>query len=131
MENALYTEKNVCRCEYSVVIRTLGTSGDKYDQLLNSLKSQTVKPKEVIVVMADGYNPPHSHVEGERIVRTRKGMVNQRVVGFKEATSEYLLVLDDDIAFDSTFVESAFAQLFSNNADCIFPSNNGIFIGGG
>ena len=116
---------------YSVVIRTLGTSGDKYDCLLDSLRCQTIKPKEVIVVMAEGYAPPHGHIDGERIVWTRKGMVNQRVVGFKEATSEYLLVLDDDIAFDPTFVERAYSNLLSNGADCIFPNNNGIFIGGG
>ena len=127
------SSKNMCRKElfdYSVVIRTLGTSGDKYDQLLSSLKTQTVKPKEIIVVMAEGYAPPHGHIERERIVWTRKGMVTQRVVGFKEASSDYLLVLDDDVTFDSDFVECVYNQLISNDADCIFPNNNDIFIGG-
>ena len=35
--------------EYSVVIRTLGTAGEKYQQLLNSLKDQTVLPKKILV----------------------------------------------------------------------------------
>ena len=35
--------------EYSVVIRTLGTAGEKYQKLLNSLKNQTVLPKKILV----------------------------------------------------------------------------------
>lgn len=118
-----------CTFKYSVVIRTLGTSGDKYARLLDSLRIQTIAPKEVIVVMAEGYVPPQSHIEMERIVWTRKGMVNQRIVGFRESDSDYLLVLDDDIAFGSTFVEDAYKQLIANGADCIFPNGNDI--GGG
>ena len=37
--------------EYSVVIRTLGTSGEKFEQLLKSVEQQTISPKEVLVVI--------------------------------------------------------------------------------
>ncbi|MCQ2307204.1 MAG: hypothetical protein MJ000_06545 [Bacteroidales bacterium] len=40
---------------YSVVIRTLGNSGEKYQKLLDSIRSQTVQPEEVIVAIPDGY----------------------------------------------------------------------------
>ena len=107
--------------DYSVVIRTLGTSGEKYHSLLKSVKSQTVQPREVVVVMARGYTLPPFHIENERVVWTRKGMINQRQVGFEESKSPYLLVLDDDISFENDFVEKMFRQMQSTGADCIFP----------
>lgn len=107
--------------DYSVVIRTLGTSGEKYHSLLQSVEKQTVKPREVIVVMAHGYEQSPFHTDCERVVWTRKGMVNQRQVGFEESRSPYLLVVDDDIAFESDFAERQYAQLQASGADCIFP----------
>lgn len=107
--------------DYSVVIRTLGTSGEKYNSLLESVKNQTVQPREVVVVMAHEYTLPPFHIENERVVWTRKGMVNQRQVGFEESKSPYLLILDDDISFDNDFVEKCFSQMQSTGADCIFP----------
>ncbi len=107
--------------DYSVVIRTLGTSGEKYHSLLQSVEKQTVKPREVIVVMAHGYEQSPFHTDCERVVWTRKGMVNQRQVGFEKSRSPYLLVVDDDIAFESDFVERQYTQLQASGADCIFP----------
>ncbi len=107
--------------DYSVVIRTLGTSGEKYGMLLECVKKQTVQPREVVVVMADGYSLPSYHIEKERVVWTRKGMVNQRQVGFEESKSPYLLVLDDDISFDADFVERMYDVMQDSCADCIFP----------
>ena len=42
--------------EYSVVIRTLGTAGEKYQQTLNSITSQTIKAKEIIIVLTRWLN---------------------------------------------------------------------------
>ena len=44
--------------EYTVVIRTLGKAGEKYQQMLNSLLAQTIVPKEIIVYLAEGYTIP-------------------------------------------------------------------------
>ena len=38
---------------YSVVIRTLGNTGEKYNVLLQSIKSQTIQPEEIIVVIPE------------------------------------------------------------------------------
>ena len=54
--------------KYTAVIRTLGTAGDKYQQLLNSLASQTVKPEEIIVYIAEGYPLPKETIGIERYV---------------------------------------------------------------
>lgn len=107
--------------DYSVVIRTLGTSGEKYEALLHSIEAQSVKPKEVIVVMAHGYSLSPYHSKYERVVWTRKGMVNQRQVGFEKSKSPLLLVVDDDVAFDEDFVERMYDRMVKTKADCIFP----------
>lgn len=38
---------------YSVTIRTLGKSGDKYVQTIKSIEAQNIKPKEIIVIIDD------------------------------------------------------------------------------
>jgi len=107
--------------DYTVTIRTLGTSGHMYERLLQSIKKQTIKPREVLIIMAEGYTPPSFHIENERIIFVRKGMVNQRFEGFRQAKSEYLLVVDDDIEFESNFVENLFRQMKEYGADCMSP----------
>lgn len=107
--------------EYSVVIRTLGTSGEKFEQLLKSVEQQTISPKEVLVVIPYGFTPPSYIIDKERVVFTRKGMVNQRQVGIEEAVSDYLLVLDDDIAFPENFVKRMFDKMQLYGADAIAP----------
>ena len=89
---------------YSIVIRTLGNTGDKYLQMLRTIERQTVKPLEILVVIPEGYSLDHQ-LGTERIIRSEKGMVTQRAVGIMEAKGEYLLVLDDDLDFPPNFAE--------------------------
>lgn len=112
---------NTQTLDYSVVIRTLGTSGEKYEALLHAIDQQTVKPREVIVVIANGYTASPYHSKYERVVWTRKGMVNQRVVGIREAKSPLLLVVDDDVSFEPDFVEKMYEKMKATKADCIYP----------
>ena len=74
-------------CSYSVVIRTLGSTGSKYRALIDSIFSQTVQPEEIIVVLPEGYSL--DYVSGrERIVYSKKGMVSQRAEGISECNSD-------------------------------------------
>ena len=75
--------------DYSVVFRTLGQGGSKYEALVQSINRQTILPREVVIVIPDGYSVPEVHAMNERIVRSEKGMVIQRIVGMEEARSEY------------------------------------------
>ena len=52
--------------KYTAVIRTLGTAGEKYQQLLDSLDRQTIKPSEIIVYIAEGYALPKETIGKER-----------------------------------------------------------------
>jgi glycosyltransferase involved in cell wall biosynthesis len=106
---------------YSVVIRTLGLAGDKYRRLLNSIDKQTIKPSEILVVLADGYELPPEQLGYERFIFSKKGIVSQRSLGAKEARSEYCLFLDDDLDFESTTVEKLFLPIKQGLADVTFP----------
>ena len=104
--------------DYSIVIRTLGNTGDKYLRMLKAIDRQTVRPQEILVVIPEGYTLDHS-LGNERIIRSAKGMVTQRAVGIAEAKGEYLLVLDDDLDFPPDFAEKMHQHLLTENLDCV------------
>lgn len=107
-------------CSYSVVIRTLGSTGAKYRALIDSIFTQTIQPEEIIVVLPEGYNL--DYITGrERIVYSKKGMVSQRAVGISECKSEYMLVCDDDVAFGPTMVGNLYSYSIANGLDCCLP----------
>lgn len=91
--------------EYSVIIRTIGKAGEKYQRLLDSIKNSSVLPKEIIVVIPDGFDLPKEQLGYEKFVFCKRGMVNQRLEGINQCKTDYALILDDDIAFGPDFVE--------------------------
>lgn len=109
---------------YSIVIRTLGNAGDKYLQMLRAIDRQTVKPKEIVVVIPEGFSLDHS-LGNERIIYSQKGMVTQRAVGIEEAQGEYLLVLDDDLDFPDDFAEQLYLFLVQKDLDCVLAFGGG------
>lgn len=95
--------------DYSVGIRTLGTAGEKYKTTIQAIKNQTVKPKEIIVVIDDKSKIDSLYQCGlERFVVRPRGMVRQRIDCIKENSSDWLLLLDDDVSFGENFVEKMF-----------------------
>lgn len=113
-----FSEKNI---EYSVAIRTLGTAGNKYQCLLESLISQTIPPKRILVYIAEGYDIPKETVGLEQYVYVKKGMVSQRALQYKEIETEYILFLDDDLYLPNNTVEEMFNRLIEYQADVIAP----------
>lgn len=107
--------------QYTAIIRTLGTAGEKYQKLLNSLMAQTVRPKDIIVYIAEGYPIPKETVGIERYVFVKKGMVAQRALSYDEIETEYMLCLDDDLVFPPNTVECMFQLLNRYDADVISP----------
>lgn len=106
---------------YSVAIRTLGLAGNKYQILLDSLISQTIKPQKIIVYIAEGYQLPKETIGIERYVYVKKGMVSQRALPYNEIDSEYILFLDDDVYLPEDGVERLFEALVSNSAAAVSP----------
>lgn len=108
--------------EYTVVIRTLGTAGEKYQQELNSLCNQTLPPKEILVYIAEGYPLPKETCGKERYIYVKKGMVAQRALRYDEVKTDYVLFLDDDVYLAPDSVEHLFAQMSEHGADVISPN---------
>lgn len=108
------------KVSYSVVIRTLGNTGQKYKALLDSIAAQTVVPEEIIVAIPEGYELDYT-IGAERIVRCKKGMVTQRAMGIQAAKSDYILVVDDDLQFEPTMVEELYSYMQMNNLNCCLP----------
>ena len=107
--------------EYTAVIRTLGTAGEKYQQLLDSLQVQTIAPKAIIVYIAEGYPLPKETIGTERYVYVKKGMVAQRALPYDEVETEWMLFLDDDVYLPPSAVETLYKQLQEKGADVIAP----------
>lgn len=108
--------------EYTVVIRTLGKAGEKYQRELDSLCRQTISPKDIIVYIADGYPIPKETCHRERYVYVKKGMVAQRALTYEEVDTEWILFLDDDVFLPEKAVETLFAELDKAGADVISPA---------
>ncbi len=107
--------------EYCVAIRTLGTAGEKYQSLLDSLNRQTIKPKRVFVYIPFGYEIPKETIGWEEYIRCPKGMITQRSLSFDEIDTDFILFCDDDLWFADDFVEMMFKGLQENEGDCIAP----------
>lgn len=106
---------------YTVVIRTLGTAGEKYQQLLDSLERQSIQPCEIIVYIAEDYPLPKETIGKERYTRVNKGMVAQRALPYDEVKTEYCLFLDDDVYLPPEAVEKMYYELVQNDAQVISP----------
>ena len=106
---------------YTAVIRTLGTAGDKYQKLLDSLSVQTVQPSRILVYIAEGYPLPVETIGREEYIYVKKGMVAQRALPYIEVETEYILFLDDDIFLPENAVAMIYQHLLDNDVDVISP----------
>lgn len=94
--------------DYSVVIRTMGQAGEKYQRLLDSIARLDPQPREVIVVLPEGYSLPQERLGGEIFCFSEKGMVPQRMKGIDQCSTQYALCCDDDVSFDADFVKKLY-----------------------
>lgn len=104
---------------YSIAIRTLGMSGDKFVRELNSIAAQTIKPDKVIIYIAEGHKHPKYSIGIEQYVEVKKGMVAQRALKYDEIDSEYILMLDDDVELAPNSAELLLTASIENKADCV------------
>lgn len=105
--------------DYCVAIRTLGMAGENYQRELDSIMSQTIKPKKILVYIAEGYPLPKETVGVEEYVRCPKGMVAQRALPFSEVDTTWCLFLDDDVWLAPDTVEKMLRSSDNMQGDCI------------
>ena len=106
------------RPTYSIAIRTLGTAGEKYRKLLESIDRQTYRPEKVVVVLPNGYTPPQDILGYEEFHFSAKGMVIQRLAALKYINSKYILFCDDDVSFNNNFCEALINTLEKSEYTC-------------
>ena len=75
----------MAKLRYTAVIRTLGTAGEKYQVLLDSLAAQTIKPEAILVYIAEGYPLPKETIGIEQYIYVKKGMVAQRACSTRKS----------------------------------------------
>lgn len=105
--------------DYCVAIRTLGTAGVKFQQELNSLLKQTIKPKRILVYIAEGYPLPKETIGIEQYIRCPKGMVAQRALPFVEVDTPLCFFIDDDVFLAPDSAEKMIRCLDEMDGDCI------------
>lgn len=111
-------ERNSSFPTYSIAIRTLGTSGEKYRKLLDSIQGLTVQPAEILVVLPEGYQPPKYRLGCERIIYSPKGMIIQRLKALEYIKSEFVLFCDDDVELAPDFIEKLYDPLCNSGFQC-------------
>ena len=108
--------------QYTAVIRTLGTAGQKYQQTLDSLVNQTIPPHDILVYIAEGYPLPKETCGKEKYIYVKKGMVAQRALPYNEVKTEWILLLDDDVYLPNSGVECLFKAINEHNVDIVSPN---------
>lgn len=108
--------------QYCAAIRTLGTAGNKYLETLSSLARQSIKPKKILVYIAEGYPLPKETIGIEEYIYCPKGMIAQRALPFDEIDTEWILFLDDDLRIPDDGIEKLFEGIERFDADCIAPN---------
>lgn len=119
------------RYTYSIAIRTLGSAGEKYKKLLDSIIKLKVQPEKLIVVLPEGYSYPEYRIGIEEFVYSPKGMILQRLKALEFITSDFTLFCDDDVEFAEDFVEKLVFPLLEGKYVCsagplleFFPQNS-------
>ena len=105
--------------KYSIAIRTLGTSGEKFVRELESIKQQTIQPEKVIIYIAEGYKRPDYTIGKEEYVWVKKGMMRQRVLRYDEIDTPLIMLLDDDVELAPDSAEKLINALDEYQLDCI------------
>ncbi len=107
----------------SVVIPTLNEQ-DYISNLLNDLKSQTLKADEIIVV--DGYSDDSTQkmvakFKNIKFLKTKRGVGLQRTVGAKLAKYELVYFFDADVRLDKNFIKETSGFMNRNNLGISIP----------
>ena len=105
--------------KYSIAIRTLGTSGEKFVRELESIKRQTIQPEKVVIYIAEGYKRPEYTIGKEEYVWVKKGMMNQRVLPYDEIDTPLIMLLDDDVELADNSAQKLIEALEKHSFDCI------------
>ena len=115
----IYPTQGKTTVTYSVAIRTLALSPDSLRKVLQGVFSQTIRPEKVVVYIARNYAIPSWRVGYEQYVYTDKGMMSQRALPYTELTSDYILMLDDDLVLAPATASRLLATADTEHTDLL------------
>lgn len=109
---------------YSIIVPVYNRP-DEIEELLESLKTQTIKPFEVIIV-EDGSTLPCKQIVDHYAdclniiyhVKPNTGRSDSRNVGMQLAHNDYFIFTDSDCVFPSNYFESLDKHLLESYTDC-------------
>lgn len=108
----------------AVVIATLGR--DELNHAITLLNSGSVVPAEILVCVPDGRAVDAraiQHANVRIIVSEKKGQVAQRLAGFRQASCEYVLQMDDDMSVHPRCLERLLEGIAAHQGACaVAPS---------
>jgi glycosyltransferase involved in cell wall biosynthesis len=106
----------------SIIVNVYKGTEQYLEECLESIKSQTTKPYEIILVV-DGYEKPMIYPGVTAIVRDEnKGIAFSRNQGFQLSTGDYILFVDADDMLAENFLEEMMAQVLWHKPDVVYPS---------
>ena len=109
---------------YSIIVPVYNRPGE-VKELLDSLKAQTVKPFELLII-EDGSKERCDHLLDHYrsfftihyYYKENSGRSETRNYGMQRATGDYLLFFDSDVILPPTYFETLEAEMTAEYADC-------------
>ena len=89
------------------------------------IESWPFSPSEIVLALPDDSSFDVSTIVTSHtlvVVRARRGQVNQRLAGFRYASSEFVLQLDDDILIDSPSIVRLMHAIKACNSCAVAPT---------
>jgi len=106
----------------SIIVTCHSAVEPYFEECLESINSQVVKPHEVIVIV-DGYNKPMIYPNTITVIRDKsKGVAYSRDQGVKIATGNYLLFIDADDVIPENYIKEMVSSVMWKKADIVYPS---------
>lgn len=108
----------------SVVIPTRNRL-DSLNRTLAAIQNQTFVPKEIIIVDSSDFPLQKNQLISNflncdlQIIHSKPSVCEQRNIGIKKSTSDYIFLCDDDIEISKNYLENLVIYLNANSSSSI------------
>ena len=111
--------------KFSILLPTLGIRKNEVDRLLNSLKQQTYKDFEIVIVSQINHDEINKlmdkwkELDIKHIEIEEKGISLSRNIGLSECDGEWIILSDDDCWYPNNALEIINRRIIDYEADVI------------
>lgn len=105
----------------SVIITQFNKPVEQLTECINSIKNQTISPKEIILV-DDGSKEQHAHADAISIILPKNvGVAKARDIGVRMSTGKLILFVDADDKLAPDFIQQC-GKAIAKGADIAYPN---------